>query len=214
MSGFEFKIFQFIVLIFSVVIHEISHGYVAERLGDPTARLAGRLTFNPMKHIDAFGSVLLPLLLFISSSPVMIGWAKPVPYNPYNLRDQKYGPFKVALVGPLSNIALALVFGVLTRLGADYISLQLVLLLAIIVLTNLGLAIFNLIPFPPLDGSKILTLVLPRRWTMIMEQFGFYGIIFLFILIYYFSWIINYLVLHSFVWVVGRDVLNILLGVF
>ncbi|MEK7076964.1 MAG: site-2 protease family protein, partial [Patescibacteria group bacterium] len=103
----EIFIFQLLVLVFSVMIHEISHGYMAERLGDPTARLAGRLTLNPLKHLDPFGSVLLPFLLYYFGSPVLLGWAKPVPYNPYNLhKDYQHGPLKVALAGPLSNIGL------------------------------------------------------------------------------------------------------------
>ncbi|HEY4525687.1 MAG TPA: site-2 protease family protein [Candidatus Paceibacterota bacterium] len=212
MSGFEFKIFQFIVLIISVMVHEVSHGYVAEKLGDPTARLAGRLTFNPIKHIDLFGSILLPLLLFFSNSPVLIGWAKPVPYNPYNLRDPKYGPLKVALAGPLSNILLALIFSLLVRFGMIYLPAQFILLLAIIILVNIALAVFNLLPIPPLDGSKILTLILPRRWSMAMENLGFSGIIVIFIFIYFFSWIINYAVVYSFAALVGPAVASLLFG--
>lgn len=212
MFGFEFKIFQFIVLIVSVILHEISHGYIAEKLGDPTARLAGRLTFNPLKHVDIFGSVLLPLLLFFGSSPVMIGWAKPVPYNPYNLRDQKHGPLKVALAGPFSNILLAIIFGLLVRFGVPYLPAQMVWLLAIVVLTNISLAIFNLLPIPPLDGSQILGLILPRRWTMAIERIGFSGIIIIFVFIYLFSWVIDFLVINSFVALVGKSVAAVFFG--
>lgn len=194
------------------MVHEVSHGYVAEKLGDPTARLAGRLTFNPLKHIDMFGSILLPLLLFFSNSPIMIGWAKPVPYNPYNLRDPKYGPLKVALAGPLSNILMALIFGMLVRFGAFYLPAGFVWLLAIIVLINISLAIFNLLPIPPLDGSQILNLILPRRWTMVMERLGFYGIAIIFVFIYFFSFVIDYAVTNSFIAIVGRSVAGALFG--
>ena len=108
-------IFSLVVLLFSVIIHELSHGSVANSLGDPTAKYAGRLTLNPLKHLDPFGSVILPLLLFLMQSPVLVGWAKPVPINPYNLRDQKWGHIKVAAAGPLSNIALAVFFGLIIR---------------------------------------------------------------------------------------------------
>src|SRR3989344_5480704 len=109
-------IFSLIILLFSVVIHELSHGSVANSLGDPTAKYAGRLTLNPLPHLDMFGSIILPLLLFISGSPVLVGWAKPVPINPYNFKDQKFGSFKVSIAGPLTNFALALVFGLAIRL--------------------------------------------------------------------------------------------------
>src|SRR3989344_8699741 len=105
-----FLAFQIIVLIFSVMIHEISHGAVALKLGDTTARDLGRLTLNPLKHLDPIGSFLLPLILAISHAPV-IGWAKPVPYNPFNLRDPKRGAAIIGVAGPISNIALAIVFG-------------------------------------------------------------------------------------------------------
>src|SRR3989338_2951574 len=104
-------IFSLIVLLFSVIIHELAHGYVAHSLGDPTAKYQGRLTLNPLPHLDPFGSVILPLLLFISGSPVLIGWAKPVPINPYNFTDQKWGTLKVSLAGPATNITLAVFFG-------------------------------------------------------------------------------------------------------
>ncbi|HTY39545.1 MAG TPA: site-2 protease family protein, partial [Candidatus Paceibacterota bacterium] len=108
-SDYVIIIFQFVVLIFSVVIHEVSHGYMAERLGDPTARLSGRLTLNPLKHLDPIGSVMLPLFLVLSHLPVF-GWAVPVPYNPHNLRDPVRGAGKIAAVGPASNLMLAIFF--------------------------------------------------------------------------------------------------------
>src|SRR3989338_7007931 len=116
MESLLLPIFYVVVLIYSVVIHEVSHGLMADSLGDPTAKNLGRLTLNPLKHIDMFGSVLLPLLLFIVRSPFIIGYAKPVPYDPTQLVDRKYGPAKVALAGPASNVVLALIFGLSLRL--------------------------------------------------------------------------------------------------
>lgn len=152
------SIFYIIVLLMSVVVHEVAHGYAALYFGDKTAEYAGRLTLNPLKHLDPFGSVILPLLLVISNAPFLIGWAKPVPYNPANLRDQKKGVLWVASAGILVNLAIAVLFGLVIRisvatgvLGESFISLA-----SVIVLLNIVLAIFNLIPIPPLDGSKIL----------------------------------------------------------
>lgn len=152
------SIFYIIVLLMSVVVHEVAHGYAALYFGDKTAEYAGRLTLNPLKHLDPFGSVILPLLLVISNAPFLIGWAKPVPYNPANLRDQKKGVLWVASAGILVNLAIAIFFGLVIRLsvatgilGPSFVSLA-----SVIVLLNIVLAIFNLIPIPPLDGSKIL----------------------------------------------------------
>ena len=108
-------IFVLIVLLFSVIIHEIAHGSVAYSLGDPTAKYAGRLTLNPLKHLDPFGSVILPLLLFITRSPILFGYAKPVPINPYNFRNQKWGSLKVAVAGPAANFSIAIIFGLSVR---------------------------------------------------------------------------------------------------
>lgn len=149
-------IFGIVVLIFSIVLHEVAHGYMANYLGDPTARLQGRLTLNPVSHIDPLGSILIPGLLMFSSSPLLIGWAKPVPYNPYNLRG-KYGEALVAFAGPLVNIFLAVVFGLLIRFAAPQLGPDLVSAFATIVYINMLLALFNLIPIPPLDGSKVLS---------------------------------------------------------
>jgi Zn-dependent protease len=144
-------IFGVIVLIFSIVLHEVAHGYMANWLGDPTARLQGRLTLNPVSHIDPIGSVLLPGLLLLAQSPMLIGYAKPVPYNPYNLRG-KYGEGLVAFAGPGTNILIALVFGLLIRVSAAQLGPDLVAAFAIIVYINMLLALFNLMPIPPLDG--------------------------------------------------------------
>ena len=151
-----------IVVLFSVVIHEVSHGVVANSLGDSTAKNLGRLTLNPLKHLDLFGSIILPLLTFFVGGFVF-GYAKPVPYNPFHLSDKKYGPAKVALAGPLSNIILAVGFGLFLRyLPTSLESTLLPQVFAFIILINLVLALFNLIPIPPLDGSKVLISLLPR----------------------------------------------------
>ncbi len=154
---------QIAVLIFSVVIHEVSHGLAAYRLGDPTAKYAGRLTLNPFSHLDLWGSFIVPLFLTISNVGFVFGWAKPVPYNPYNLRDQKYGPAIVGAAGPLSNLALILISGVLLRamLVSGTSDGLLVHALALMFIINIALMVFNLFPIPPLDGSKLLFAFLP-----------------------------------------------------
>lgn len=148
----------------SVVIHEVSHGYVANALGDPTARLEGRLTLNPLRHLDWFGSVVFPILTYMFGG-VILGWAKPVPYNPYNLRNRRWGEMAVAVAGPVSNIILALVFGTILRFGdALGLSSAFQQIIALITFINIILAIFNLVPIPPLDGSKILFDLLPQKY--------------------------------------------------
>jgi len=167
MESFLTTIFWLAALIYSVVIHEVSHGAVAYSLGDPTAKNLGRLTLNPLKHLDMFGSVLLPLLTFVLGGFV-IGYAKPVPYNPLNLNDRKYGPAKVAIAGPASNIALAVLFGLTLRFLPDVFSTPLIPeLLKIVVILNLFLAIFNLFPVPPLDGHWLLLTFLPAGFAAV-----------------------------------------------
>jgi Zn-dependent protease len=163
-------IFFFIALIFSIIIHEVSHGYAAEMLGDPTARLQGRLTLNPIPHIDIMGSILVPAFLVLINAGFLFGWAKPVPYNPYNLRNQKWGEAIVAASGPGVNVLLALVFGLVVRFGFDTLSEPFIVLASIVVLINVMLAIFNLIPIPPLDGSKLLKSVLPLHASMALQR--------------------------------------------
>ncbi len=150
------KIFYLIVLIFSIVIHELAHGYAALYYGDTTARDEGRLTLNPLKHIDLFGSIILPLLLFMTGSPYMVGWAKPVPYNPRNLRDERKGTLLVAVAGIIANLSIVAIFTLLIRFGGSLLSPQMLQMSALIILVNLVLALFNLLPVPPLDGSKII----------------------------------------------------------
>ena len=148
---------SFAILILSIVVHEVAHGYAANSLGDPTARLAGRLTLNPLPHIDLMGSIILPALLVFTSSSILFGWAKPVPYNPYNLRNQQWGETLVAVAGSATNILLALIFGLLVRFGATLgLDAAMLSLAASIAFINLFLGLFNLIPFPPLDGFTAL----------------------------------------------------------
>ena len=157
-------IFGIIVVVFSVVLHEVAHGSVAYSLGDSTAKDLGRLTLNPLKHLDWFGSVLLPLFTFWAGG-FFFGYAKPVPYNPLNLSDRKYGPAKVALAGPAVNLALAVLFGLLLRfLPLALHATILPQLFQFVVFLNLTLALFNLMPVPPLDGHWLLLTFLPDRY--------------------------------------------------
>ena len=179
----------------SVVVHEVAHGYIAYRLGDNTASLRGRLTLNPIKHLDPFGSVILPLLLILMNAGFVLGWAKPVPFNPDNLRNGKKGIFMVAVAGILANLMLAIIFGLLIRFGFvfglppfDALALHSFYKIAsTIVITNLVLALFNLIPIPPLDGSKILFSFLPARLQYIeefLERWGMFLLLFFIIFLW------------------------------
>jgi len=161
-----------IILIFSVVLHEMAHGYAANWLGDPTARLAGRLTANPIPHLDPMMSVILPGLLVVTGSPILFGAAKPVPYNPYNFTNQKWGEAIVAAAGPAANVAIAIIFALLIR-SAELLSLSatFIFLAEKVVILNIFLALFNLVPIPPLDGSKILPKFLPFSLAMQYEKF-------------------------------------------
>lgn len=180
MSGAE-SIFFIVIFLYSVIAHEVAHGKMAEFLGDPTARLAGRLTLNPLPHIDPIGSVFLPLLLLLSGSPMLFGWAKPVPYNPYNLTNQRYGNALVAGAGIGTNLFIALIFGICIRFFS--VSGVFFATFSAIVYINLVLGIFNLVPIPPLDGSKILFDFLPdSEIRNFLEQYGF---IILIIFIFY-----------------------------
>lgn len=196
-------IFSIAVLIMSVVIHEVSHGYAAESLGDPTARYAGRLTLNPLKHLDPFGSFILPAITYMLGG-FIFGWAKPVPYNPYNLKNQRWGPALVAAAGPLSNILIALVFGFLIRLNAGSLWLKGSLeVLTTVVLINLVLTFFNLVPVPPLDGSKVLFAVLPYRWASVQNFFEQWGMFFIFLFIFFFFRFVLRLVFWTFGLITG-----------
>lgn len=177
-------IVSLVVLILSIILHEVAHGYAANSLGDPTARLSGRLTLNPVSHIDLLGSIIIPGILFFTHAPFLFGWAKPVPYNPYNLKNQRWGEAFVAAAGPLTNLLLALIFSLIIRFGAGFgLSSAFLDLASYIVLINIVLALFNAIPFPPLDGSKVLTGFLPfelaRRYQALgqtVERLGFTGL--------------------------------------
>jgi len=185
-------ILKIVILIFSVVIHEISHGYAALMLGDKTAQYAGRLTLNPVKHIDPFGSIILPLLTSLLGGPVF-GWAKPVPYNPYNLKNQKWGPAIVGAAGPAANLSIAIVFGLLIRFSSslpmyapEFIA-NFISVIGAISILNLVLAIFNLVPIPPLDGSKVLFALLPYKWRSVEAALDRYGYMLLLIFIFFFA---------------------------
>jgi Zn-dependent protease len=202
-------ILSILVLIFSAIIHEYAHGWMAKQLGDDTAERAGRLTLNPIKHLDPIGSVLLPILLVVTNASFFFAWAKPVPYNPNNLRDRRYGDLKVALAGPGVNIILAIIFGSFVRLVPvasqvkitlvsaffqgntalisslthNSLAVSLCLIAMVICFINLALAIFNLIPVPPLDGSKVVYTFLSGKGREIFYKFEQYGFIILIALI-------------------------------
>jgi Zn-dependent protease len=180
MQAIDF-IFFILVLVFSVVLHEVSHGFMANILGDHTAKRMGRLTLNPLKHIDLVGSVLVPILSYVTAG-LPFGWAKPVPYNPYNLRDQKWGEAKVAAAGPLSNILLAVFFGMIVRFGASgafLLPVAQMKILIIIVAVNLSLATVNLIPIYPLDGSRIFFSFFPYHMHYVQEFMEKYWLVFI-----------------------------------
>lgn len=161
-----------VILILSIIAHEVAHGYAADSLGDPTARLAGRLTINPLPHIDFIGSILLPALLIFTNSPVLFGWAKPVPYNPYNLRNQRWGEAIVAVAGSATNLLIAIIFALIVRAGPMLLLPQTAIDLAgTISFINLFLGLFNLIPFPPLDGFTFIRGLLPWRPSAELHRF-------------------------------------------
>lgn len=206
-------IFGLIVLIISVILHEVAHGYMANYLGDPTARLAGRLTLNPISHIDFVGSILLPVLLVATNSPFLIGYAKPVPYNPYNLKG-KWGETLVAAAGPGTNLLLAVIFALLIRTASVAMTDQMLTAFATIVYINLLLALFNLIPIPPLDGSKVLSGLLGTRtvvgrayesFRLSLERVGvFSGTLIILVVIYALYPYFSFLVQEVFTFLVGK----------
>jgi len=186
------SIFTLIILLFSIIIHEIAHGSVALYLGDPTAKYQGRLSINPLKHLDPIGSFIVPLFLFIltAGKGPIVGWAKPVPINPYNFKDQKWGKLKVSVAGPAANFLVAIFFGLIIRffpLNSAFSSL-----LSIIVFYNFLWGLFNLVPIPPLDGSHILFSLLPERFSKIKFILNQYRIFLLVFFIYfYLNWLFD-----------------------
>jgi Zn-dependent protease len=174
-------IFILIVLYFSIVIHEIAHGSCALILGDDTAKREGRLTLNPIAHIDPIGTILLPLTLFILNLPVF-GWAKPVPVNPYNFKDRKKGIILVSLAGPLTNLLIAIFFSLLAGFNFPRATIE---FFEIISVYNFSWAFFNSLPFPPLDGFHILYQILPDRFFQIKFFLLQYGFLILLILIFF-----------------------------
>ena len=198
-----------VVLMLAVIVHEVAHGYAALLLGDPTAAQEGRLTLNPVPHIDLFGTIIVPGILLLTGAGILFGWAKPVPYNPYNLKG-KYGEAIVAVAGPGINIAIAIVFGLLFRfgngvfpeaLGNGGILEALLLLCGVVVPVNFFLAFFNLIPIPPLDGSKIVLTLLPTSLRLRFEQWfslftGGQSIVLFIVLLLFLSWfLLDYVVI-------------------
>lgn len=164
---------DFLILIYSVILHEIAHGFVADKLGDPTARVHKRLTLNPLPHIDPIMTLVLPLMLILSGSSIIFGAAKPVPVDTFNLRDPKRDMALVALAGPATNLGIAALLAILLRLFSSPLADS---VLPTAIVWNVGLAIFNLFPIPPLDGSKVLAGILPDELAegMIkLERFGF-----------------------------------------
>jgi len=194
-SSLELQIFTVAALIFSVIIHEVAHGYAAEALGDPTAKLAGRLTLNPLPHIDLVGSVLIPAMLVLTQAGVLFGWAKPVPYNPYNLKNQRWGEAIVAGAGIATNLAVAVLFALVVRASYAFGASDFAELAIIIVFVNLSLGLFNLIPFPPLDGFTVIRGLLPLKFALPFREFEerlrrggiFTLLIFLFVFTHFFA---------------------------
>ncbi len=190
MQGLD-TIFSLIILMMSVVLHEVSHGYAAAILGDPTAKYAGRLTLNPLKHLDFVGSFLVPIITNILGG-VTFGWAKPVPYNPYNLRGGKWGPAIVGAAGPLANLFLAMIFSLIFHSGILSVSVAPLVVGAIEV--NVLLFVFNMIPVPPIDGSKILFSLIPYRYNYIVEFMEKYQLMLVMYVIFFLNVIVSPLV--------------------
>ncbi len=180
-------LFSIIILIVSIIFHELAHGAMADYLGDPTPGMSGRLTLNPVAHMELVGSFLLPLLCIISGSGFIIGWAKPVPFNPGYFKDKRWGPALVAIAGPAMNIVIAGIFATVFRVVAashDSVIPTMIILSGVVVI-NVSLAVFNMVPVPPLDGHHILGAIFPkyRNWaTRVMQS---YGLILLIVVIFF-----------------------------
>lgn len=184
-------IFDIIIVVFSAILHEVSHGLAARALGDKTAEYAGRLTLNPFAHIDLYGSIIMPLFLwFISGGRFLFAFAKPVPFNPYNLKNQQWGPALVGVAGPATNLVLAILMAVLIRSGV-FASGSVDFLVRVLVI-NVSLAVFNMVPIPPLDGSRVLFALLPPRYDRLKFQLERYGIWVALIFVFFFSYVLMY----------------------
>ena len=170
-----------IIFFSAVIIHEYCHGWVAYKLGDPTAKYAGRLTLNPLEHIDPVGTVLLPLMLVMMRSSFVFGWAKPVPVNFWNLRNPRRDMMWVGLAGPMANFMLAIALSQLLKITPEGIY-SAFLIQAIMI--NLIFAVFNLMPIPPLDGSRIVSGLLPDKYAMVYNQWERYGVIIVFLFLF------------------------------
>ncbi|MFP3867583.1 MAG: site-2 protease family protein [Desulfobacteraceae bacterium] len=183
-----------VVLFFSVIVHEVAHGYVALLNGDPTAKVYGRLSFNPLVHIDPIGTVLVPAILLLSQAGILFGWAKPVPVNPLNYHNYRQGEITVSVAGPLSNILLAVIFALLLRVAGDNPGLVHLCYYGCII--NIFLALFNLIPIPPLDGSHVLMHLLPRPLDRYYAQLEPVGFVIILILLY--TGVLNFILMPIF----------------
>lgn len=185
MNSILVTLFSLVIFLYSAVLHELSHGAAAYALGDPTAKREGRLSLNPLRHLDPVGSILLPLVLFLTGSPFLAGWAKPVPINPHNFKDSRWGSFKVAIAGPVSNFILAIFFGLFLRfLNANFSPPPeaVMAIFSFVVQINIMLALFNLIPIPPLDGHWMLFAFLPDSFWQVKQFLSQYGIFLLILL--------------------------------
>jgi len=191
----ETTIFTVIVLIISVIIHEVAHGWAANALGDPTAKLQGRLSLNPIRHIDPVGSILIPAVLVLTNSSFLFGWAKPVPYNPYNLKNQRWGEAIVGGAGVAVNLFIAVLFAGIARYAFGAGLEDFAALASIIVLINLSLGLFNLVPIPPLDGFTVLRGLLPHKASMAMRDLEYKiqagGIFSLVLILFLFSYFLS-----------------------
>lgn len=191
----ETIIFTVIVLIISVIIHEVAHGWAANALGDPTAKLQGRLSLNPIRHVDPIGSILIPAVLVLTNSSFLFGWAKPVPYNPYNLKNQRWGEAVVGVAGVATNLFIAVLFAFLARFAFGAGMVEFATLASLVVLVNLSLGIFNLLPIPPLDGFTVLRGILPfrasRKLREIEDRIQAGGIFSLILILFLFSYFLS-----------------------
>jgi len=202
-------IFVIIILIFSAVIHEVAHGSVANQLGDPTAKYAGRLTLNPLAHLDPIGSFLVPLVLYWTTGYVF-AMAKPVPVNPSNFRDRKFGEISVALAGVTANLILAVIFGLIIRFApwhVGFVGSSIYEMFQWVVYINLILAVFNLVPIPPLDGSHILFAILPGSQTefkLFLQRWGLFIVLFF---VFFLSGFLNPIIQFLYQLIVGAPLM-------